>query len=108
MEKKSSTKETKKAEVRNPSQPGTRPVSFSLDAPEAMSVALVGDFNGWDPNAQLLRRGKGRVWQRTVRLSPGVYQYKFVVDGSGWREDPANPNRVPDAYGGFNSVREVV
>jgi hypothetical protein len=30
----------------------------------------------------------------------------FVVDGD-WREDPLNPNRVPNPHGGFNSVCDV-
>jgi hypothetical protein len=48
------------------------------------------------------------VWQVTVRLSPGIHEYKFVVDGAEWREDASNPNRVPNAYGTFNSVCEVL
>ncbi len=88
--------------------PEAKTTSFRLNAPEATSVALVGDFNDWNPNAQLLRPSKGRIWQGTVRLSPGVYQYKFVVGGSEWREDPLNPNRVPNAYGSFNSICEVI
>ena len=82
--------------------------AFSLNAPEATSVALVGDCNNWDPNVQLLRPGKSGIWRGSVRLSPGVYPYKFVVDGSEWREDPLNPNRVPNAYGSFNSICEVI
>ncbi len=85
-----------------------RAVTFRLDAPEAVSVALVGDFNGWDPSANPLRRRKDGMWWVTVRLSPGVYQYKLVVNGSEWREDPRNPHRVPNEYGTWNSVLEVV
>ena len=82
-------------------------VTFRLDAPGASSVALAGDFNGWDPNTHALRKRKDGVWWTTVRLSPGIYQYKFVVDRSEWWEDPANPSRAPNSYGSSNSVCEV-
>lgn len=85
----------------------TKSVSFRLSAPQAQSVAIAGDFNNWSENARQLRRRKDGVWWVVLRLSPGVYQYKFVVDGSHWEEDPANPNRVPNAQGTLNSVCEV-
>jgi len=36
--------------------------------------------------------------------SPGNHEYKFVVDGRRWIEDPSNGRKVPDNYGGLNSV----
>ena len=108
MVKKDSVKETKRVRARKPIQPGTMAVTFRLDAPEAKSVTLVGDFNNWDPNARRLQRGKEGSWKGILRLTPGVYQYKFVVDGLEWWEDPANPQRVPNNYGTMNSVCEVV
>src|ERR1043166_4470033 len=36
-------------------EPST-PVTFVFRAPGASTVTLVGDFNGWDPNATPLRR----------------------------------------------------
>lgn len=107
MEKQSSAKGTKRG-ARKPARPRAKSVSFRLDAPEATAVALAGDFNGWDLNAHPLRRSEEGMWQVSVRLSPGAHQYKFVVDGAEWREDPLNPNRVPNDYGTFNSVCEVI
>ncbi len=107
MEKKTGAKETKKRGTRKPARPRAKSVSFRLDAPDASAVAVAGDFNGWDPNACPLWYGEGGVWERKVSLSPGVHQYKFVVDGMEWWEDPLNPNRVPNDFGTFNSVCEV-
>lgn len=107
MEKERSAKGTKRG-ARKPARPRAKSVSFRLDAPEATAVAVAGDFNSWDPSAHLLSRSEEGVWQVTVRLSPGVHEYKFVVDGAEWREDASNPNRVPNAYGTFNSVCEVL
>ncbi|MCD6531571.1 hypothetical protein J7K99_03905, partial [bacterium] len=36
-----------------------------------------------------------------------TYQYKFVVNGTEWHEDPDNPAKVDDNFGGFNSVITV-
>ena len=44
------------------------------------------------------------VWERREPLGPGRYLYKFVIDEQNWKEDPNNPVRVDDGFGGFNSV----
>jgi hypothetical protein len=40
-------------------------------------------------------------------LAPGAYQYKFVVNGERWEEDPLNLQRVMNEHGTFNSIRNV-
>ncbi|MFH1680111.1 MAG: glycogen-binding domain-containing protein, partial [Candidatus Eisenbacteria bacterium] len=47
------------------------------------------------------------IWQLVVDLPPGRYQYKFVIDEKTWKEDPNNPQRVDDGYGGYNSLLVV-
>jgi hypothetical protein len=34
-------------------------------------------------------------------------EYKFIVDGQKWIEDPSNGMKAPDEYGGFNSLLVV-
>jgi hypothetical protein len=84
-------------------------VSFSLDAPTASRVSLVGDFNNWDPAATPLARvaGGGR-WEAVVPLTPGRYQFTFVVDGSRWVRDPGSPQAMGDDFGQPTSVITVV
>ncbi len=101
-------KKTAKTTARKkPVRPKTKPVTFQWTLTEANAVAVVGDFNGWDPHAHALKKGKHGGWKVTVQLEPGTHEYMFVVDGE-WREDPLNPNRVANPHGGFNSVYEVV
>jgi len=45
-------------------------------------------------------------WQAIVTLPPGVYEYKFVVDGQ-WRPDPKAKQSAPNPHGTVNSVIEV-
>ena len=80
--------------------------AFRLDAPFASEVYLAGEFNDWSPTANPMEKGEDGVWQITLELMPGKYEYKFVVDGT-WMEDPENPDMVPDPYGGHNSVVTV-
>jgi 1,4-alpha-glucan branching enzyme len=81
-------------------------VEFTVDFPDAKEVYLAGEFNHWDPTATPMDRGKDGIWRTTVELTPGTYQYKYVVDGN-WIEDPGNPETTDDGQGGVNSVLVV-
>lgn len=79
------------------SQPGPHFVEggvlFSLVAPEANDVELVGSFNNWDrEHGVKLTRNSNGVWHAKLDLEPGRHLYKFVIDGA-WCADPANENR---------------
>jgi len=83
-------------------------VRFTYRAPGASTVHLAGEFNAWSPSATPMKKGDGGVWSAVLSLEPGMYRYKFVVDGDQWKEDPENPTRVDDNYGGFNSLLVVL
>lgn len=84
----------------------TKPQTFSITAPGASTVLLVGDFTHWqDQPISMVKRAHG-VWTASVNLRPGTYHYRFLVDGQ-WRDDPQNTLRVPNPYGGENCVRAV-
>ena len=82
-------------------------VTFVLAAPQARSVALAGDFDGWDPDRLPLRRDASGLWTVDVPLRPGRYQYAFVVDGRRFVADPAAPRAVGDDFGQPTSVVTV-
>lgn len=73
--------------------------------PEASVVVLTGSFNNWS-QSQLLFAREGDEWVCRVDLDPGVYRYKFVVDGD-WLLDPSNPETAEDEAGNANNVLEV-
>ena len=87
--------------------PGARVVQFVFVAPNASAVALVGDFNDWDPAATPLRRSAAGVWSGTMTLEPGRHLYAFVVDGKRWVADPSAPQALGDDFGTPNSVITV-
>ncbi|TKS63913.1 MAG: hypothetical protein EWM73_00983 [Nitrospira sp.] len=98
----------KASSPRSPRRPSTKhSVSFEYFDPSATVVTLVGDFNQWNQKARPLKRDAGGLWKVTVRLEAGAYQYKFVVNGERWEEDPLNLHRVLNEHGTFNSIRKV-
>jgi hypothetical protein len=79
-------------------------IRFTYQAPGASTVAIVGDFNRWDPAAIPLRRSAdGKTWEIEIPLAPGRYAYAFYVDGALAR-DPAAPQVRDDDFGTPNSV----
>lgn len=84
-----------------------RSVEFVLRTSADSTVALVGDFNDWDPRATPLRPSSDSLWSVVVPLRPGRYHYTFVVDGTQWRRDPAAPRALEDDFGTPTSVITV-
>ncbi|MBC8426838.1 hypothetical protein H8E07_22215, partial [bacterium] len=87
---------------------GMRTVKFAHAAGKsAGEVFLAGTFNDWNDSKQRMSDADGDgVFETTLLLQPGNYQYKFVVDGQ-WTQDPNNPNGTEDGFGGQNSILEV-
>jgi len=87
-----------------PSAPAvtSQEVTFTIEAPEAEHVHLAGDFNNWTLDGSEMEP-VGGVWKKVVKLPPGRYRYRYVVDGR-WQNDPLNAVVEPSPYGGEDSV----
>ena len=73
--------------------------------PKTLTVA--GTFNSWNKGAAPLTRQAGTLaWATTLRLSPGTYQYKIVVNDSRWMM-PQDAPRIDDGNGNINAVLAV-
>jgi 1,4-alpha-glucan branching enzyme len=84
-----------------------RRIDFNLKMPEAQKVILMGDFNLWNPEVNPMRKNGKGVWQTTVMLYPGRYEYRFLVDGE-WCNDPNNTTKCPNCFDSENNVMEVL
>lgn len=82
-------------------------ILFEYFDPSAKVVTVAGDFNQWNPTARPMKRDAGGLWKVKVQLGAGSYQYKFVVNGERWEEDPLNLHRIMNEHGSFNSIRIV-
>jgi len=82
-------------------------VVFVTFCPDAKTVQVAGEFNNWQPEKNPMKKiGNEGLWQLKLRLSPGTYRYRLVIDGN-WQQDPFNSNAEPNPYGQFNSVVTV-
>jgi 1,4-alpha-glucan branching enzyme len=75
-------------------------VTFRVWAPNAASVAVRGDFNGWGQTA-LAREADGIHWSRDIAAAQPGQQYRYFINGNLWRRDP-RARRVTNSNG--NSV----
>jgi 1,4-alpha-glucan branching enzyme len=68
---------------------------FAVWAPNAASVALIGDFNGWDPRSHPMRQtgdASGVWYARVPEAGQGsIYKYHIVSRHGGYRVDKADP-----------------
>jgi 1,4-alpha-glucan branching enzyme len=83
-----------------------RQQTFSLDAPEASQVQLVGEFTRWTESPINMEKDLGGIWRATVTLEQGRYSYRFIIDGQ-WCDDPECAVRESNPYGSENAVRQV-
>jgi 1,4-alpha-glucan branching enzyme len=100
-----------------PPEEGADGIVFRYKAPAARQVNVAGEFNNWvgtqdtgriDPNIDPMSDADGDgIWEITLPLPPGRYQYKFLVDQVDWQEDPGNPETTDDGFGGKNSILVV-
>lgn len=78
---------------------------FLFHDDNAQSVSVAGEFNGWDVSRTPLAKDGQGLWCTEIDAPrAGSYQYKFIVDGNRWIEDPSNGLKLPDNQGGLNSV----
>jgi hypothetical protein len=68
----------------------------------ASQVFLAGSFNDWKPGRLAMQRTDSG-WIARVKLAPGKYWYKFIIDGR-WTIDTDNQLTENDGQGNINSV----
>ncbi len=81
-------------------------VLFRTYRPEARVISVVGDFNGWNPENDLMQRGNDGIWRLEKRLAAGTYRYKFIIDGE-WLPDTFNPESGSDNTGDICSILKI-
>lgn len=81
-------------------------VRFEVAAPAAKKVSIAGTFNQWDANVHAMKKATNGTWSVDLNLKPGLYEYKYVVDGQWWT-DPRNNRTITNAHGTLNSVKEI-
>ncbi|KAL3624246.1 Phosphoglucan phosphatase lsf1, chloroplastic [Castilleja foliolosa] len=82
--------------------PSTHAVTFVWNGHEGEEVYLVGDFTeNWKEPIKAVYKG-GPRYEVEVRLSQGMYYYKFITNGD-WRHSTSSPTERDDS-GNVNNV----
>ena len=96
----------KQANINKRTAAKTQVVHFEFTVSDAEAVGIAGTFNDWRPDATPMLTVVDGRWVKKLALSPGTYEYCFVVDGV-WRPDPQASETVTNPFGGFNTVLRV-
>ncbi len=83
-------------------------VTFKLPANvNASSAHLLGEFNDWDPTIHPMKRLKDGGFSVSLTLSPGIYRFRYLLDGERWENDWEADSYMPNEYGSEDSVVEI-
>jgi hypothetical protein len=89
------------------SESDSRPIpqQFVFTDRRARRVAVVGDFNKWNPtSAPMTRSSENGPWSLILPILPGRHVYGFMVDDSVFTLDPRMPKTRDPDLGGEGSV----
>ena len=70
-----------------------------------LNVYVMGNFNDWNRKSHKMNYSSGK-YSFNMNFTPGIYQYKFVVDGAEIL-DLNNLDSIPNGLGGWNNYFEV-
>ena len=70
-------------------------------------VKIIGDFNNWDQECEPMKKLKNGEFSQTLKLEKGKeYQFRYLINGSIWENEPAADKFVSNGVvaGESNSV----
>lgn len=83
-------------------------VTFTVEAKDAQTAAVVGDFNNWNTAEGALGKLKNGTFKGVFEVPKDAsYEFRYVVDGAYVNEPEADSYRWNDFAGAENSVLEV-
>ncbi len=83
-------------------------VTFTVPAKDAEKVAVVGDFNNWNPKGSMLKKLKNGTFKGTFDLpKEKTFEFKYIVDGNFINETEADRYQWNDFAGSENAVLEL-
>lgn len=83
-------------------------VTFSIEAKEANTAAVIGDFNNWNASEGELSKLKSGTFKATFDLpKENSFEFKYLVDGTFLNDPEADSYRWNEFANAENSVLEV-
>jgi hypothetical protein len=92
-------------------EPGSAVVSFVIEpGPEHAggAIAVVGDFNDWDPTRHEFTPGADGRWRVSVELHTGrSYAFRYLAENGEWFDEPDADDRQDNGAGQTNCVLDL-
>lgn len=83
-------------------------VTFSVEAKEATTASVVGDFNNWNTEEGLLNKLKNGTFKGVFNLDKDAsYEFKYLIDGVYVNDEEADSYKVNEFSGAENGVLTV-
>lgn len=80
-------------------------VTFTVEAKDAKSAAVIGDFNNWNPAEGALFKLKNGTFKGVFSLAKDAsYEFKYLVDGIYINESEADAFKWNEFAGAENGV----
>ena len=78
-------------------------VTFILDAESVKSAqyaSVVGNFNHWDPLKHPMEKLEDGSFKKSIDIPKGgEYQFRYLIDGDFWLNEPDADDTVSTEYG---------
>ena len=82
-------------------------VKFMTNVEGADKVELVGLNGNWDTPIEMHKKSKGNFVKEVALPKNSYHEFKYLVNGSEWRNDPDADGEAPNDYGGTNSILSI-
>ena len=83
-------------------------VTFSVEAKEATTASVVGDFNNWNIEEGVLNKLKNGTFKGVFSLDKDAsYEFKYVIDGAYVNDEEGDSYKVNEFSGAENGVLTV-
>lgn len=84
-------------------------VTFAVgqDGMDGQALAVVGDFNDWDPTATPLRPEGGLRAATVILPVGGRYAFRYLAEGGNWFNDDGAGAYQPNGFGGDDCVLDL-
>ena len=80
-------------------------VTFSIEAKDAVSASVVGDFNNWSIEEGTLNKLKNGTFKGVFELAKDTsYEFKYVIDGTFVNDTEADSYKWNEFAGTENGV----
>jgi 1,4-alpha-glucan branching enzyme len=77
-----------------------------LSINHAKTVSVVGDFNGWNPDINIMKKDRDKHFKCSIEFPIGkVYEFRYLIDRYRWENEWEADAYSPTPYEGeFNMI----